>query len=84
MIASKKYKQDKKRKKKEKVAQDSHKCCTGTFKTLYSGNSQYVDTHFLLDYSHLYTIFIFLLKFSVSVCMCDRTDILLHTLLSVL
>lgn len=52
------------------------------FETLYSGNSQYADTH--ISYR---TIPIFIqfssIKFSVSVYMCDRIDILLHTLLSV-
>lgn len=75
MVASKEYKQGK----IKTVAQDSHKCCTGT---LYSGNTQYVDTH--ISYRISIFLQLFTRQFSVNVCMCDHIDILLHTLLSVL
>lgn len=66
------------------VAQDSHKCCTGTFKTLYSGNSQYVDTHISYRTIPVFIQFSSFYWFQLSVSMCDHIDILLHTLLSVL
>lgn len=67
MVASKEYKQDK----IKTVAQDSHKCCTGT---LYSGNSQYVDTH--ISYRTI-SVFLQLFTFYSSI-FCERVHVWSH------
>lgn len=80
MVASKEYKQDKKwwLRIHTSAALELLKHYTVVIHNM-SIHISYWTIPIFIQFSSFYSF-----KFSVSVCMCDRTDILLHTLLSVL